>query len=135
MKVHIFAAEHVTFHQDNTFTAVRAGVERFRAPEEESIPVSGHLVVMIQSDPHETGEHSFSLSVINRGGSRIAPDVDGEFTVPEGGGRAKFTIPFQFEIEQPGTYEFGFTINGEMKSRWKFQVENKKNTPDTDGTP
>jgi hypothetical protein len=132
MNANIFIAEHVTFHDDGTFSLLRGGIDQFRGKPGEQIPISGRLFVMIHADRHETGDHEFKLSVIDLDGNRVVPDIEGEFHVPEGGGRSKFQVPFQFAIDDPGSYEFGFSINGDIKSRWGFEIQAKQQS-DSEG--
>lgn len=132
MKANIFIAEHVSFHDDGTFSLLRGGIDQFYGEPGEQIPVAGRLFVMIHADRHEDGDHEFKLSVIDLDGNRVAPDIEGEFNVPEGGGRSKFQVPFQFGIEESGTYEFGFSINGNIQSRWGFEIQSKTNA-DSEG--
>ncbi len=132
MDANIFIAEHVSFHGDGTFSLLRGGIDQFRGDPGEQTPVSGRLFVMIHADRHESGDHEFKLSVIDVDGNRVAPDIEGEFQVPDGGGRSKFQVPFRFGIDNPGTYEFGFAINGDIKSRWKFEINKESNT-DSEG--
>lgn len=133
MNTELFIAEHVSHHQDGTFTAVRAGIDQFWGETGEPIPMEGHLMIMIDASRHEVGEHHFSISFVDMGGNRVEDDIEGSFTIPEGGGNVQFTVEFQLQVPEPGTYEFGLTIEGQEAARWTVDAHagDEGNQPDT----
>lgn len=117
MKANMFVAEHISIHQDGTFTAVRGGIDRFRGEPGEPISLQGQLMIIIRAGRHEDGDHSFGISIVDMDGRKIADDIEGGFSVPEGGGKARFSIGFNFEVEKPGKYEFGLAIDNQAAAR------------------
>lgn len=122
MRATIFVAEHVTHHQDGSFTVVRGGIDQFSGEPGEPIPVQGSLMIMIDASRHEVGQHDFKISIVSMDGNKVADDIEGEFSIQEGGGKTQFSIDFRFQVEDPGTYEFGLNIDGREESRWSIHA-------------
>jgi len=123
MDAYIDLAEYVSVHEDGTYTVVRGDIDHFRGQEGEPVPVQGALLIKINAQPHESGQHSFRISAIDAGGKRLTDsDIEGTFDVPKEGGKTTFAIGFEVQTEDPGDYEIGLTVDGNIRTHHSFTV-------------
>jgi hypothetical protein len=71
---------------------------------------------------NEAGTHSFRIRVVNEDGQQVAPEINGSFDVPEGGGSAQMAVDFDFNFPDIGRYTFSLGIDNHESDSWEIRV-------------
>jgi hypothetical protein len=110
MKVMLLLGEAAAAHPDGTVSILRAGINRVSGPK---LPVllMGVLVVKIEGEAAESGDHTIKIRIIDSDGNDIAPKLDGNFTVGPRGGSSQLILNFRMSFPKYGRYEFSTIID------------------------
>jgi hypothetical protein len=110
MKVTLLLGEAATAHPDGTVSILRAGINRVWG-QKLPIHLIGALVVKIDAEAAESGEHTVKIRVIDSDGKDVAPKLEGSFKVGDRGGSTNIILNFNMTFPQHGRYEFSTIID------------------------
>jgi hypothetical protein len=119
-------------HPDGTFSVLRAGIDRvwFKEPPAR---LRGVLIVRLEADRTEKGEHTFEVSCMDEDGRDTdLPKLSGTFTVREGGATSTLLLQMQIDFAKEGVYQFALRIDNRTEDDWKVTVarpESSERTP------
>lgn len=122
LKAFILLAEHATTHPDGTFSVLRAGIDRVTVAAGQAATLTGSMIIRISASLTEVGEHEFAIRVLTDRGQRVAPDITGTFTVPEGGGVAQPIAAFALKFPGHGRYSFVVLVDKHELDTWTVEV-------------
>ena len=122
MKGIIIVADAARVHSDNTFSMLRGGIDRVYAPRTKPIHFRGSFLTRISGALSEAGPHDFQLRLMNEDGQSIAPDINGQFTVPEGGGSAIAAGDFGLVLPAYGRYTFALRVDRQELATWEVHA-------------
>jgi hypothetical protein len=115
-------AEHASVHPDGTFSMLRAGIDRFRAPS-RPVAFRGFLVVRIVADVGEEGEHQFDLRCLNMDGMQALPSVEGQFVTPPGGGSTNLILGLDVAFGEAGRFTWYLRVDRQVVTELPITVE------------
>ncbi len=88
----IFLCDAVTANQDNTFSVLRGGVDRFSMSNINE-PIKLALIATIELDVSERGRlHTAELSLLDIDGQKILPPLQLHFQAPAGNTKYKHNL-------------------------------------------
>jgi hypothetical protein len=117
MKGKLILAEAATGHPDGTISMLRAGINQAAGPG-MPFPFTGSLVVRLESDLTDMGQHQFDLRCMDMDGKTIMPPIQGGFDVPQGGGVTNLIIGIGVPIPKAGRYEFCLRVDNVVQDTW-----------------
>lgn len=127
MNVMCVLGEAATSHPDGTFSFLRGGIERVWGPEPPFV-FEGAIIVRFRAEPSETGSHEWHLRVIDEDGHYVAPDLAGEFVVPENGGGGQFVASFSVRFKKYGRHSFRIAVDDKLMEEWPLDVTSSPQT-------
>jgi hypothetical protein len=133
LKGMLIIADSARRHEDGTFSLLRGGVDRVEiAPGAETVHHRGSVVARIRGEHEDQGKHSFRLSVVDSRGTKIAPDLDGEFEIPANGASAVLAFDFgiQVQVAKLTAYSFVLFLNGKETDSWKVDIATQATSRD-----
>ena len=124
MKVTLLLGSAATGHEDGTVSILRAGINRITNP---SLPVRfmAALVVKIDAEAAESGDHSVKIRIIDEDGKDIAPTLNGNFKVGTHGGTSNIILNFRIVFPKYGRYEFSTVIDKVVYGSLSVTVRSK----------
>lgn len=111
----IFLCEAATVNTDNTFSALRGGIDRF-AIKDLNFPIKMALVATIELDISERGRlHNVELSLLDIDGAPVIPPLRLNFQVPPGNVKHKHNLicDLMIKFKKFGEYCFYVNLNGQ----------------------
>ena len=120
MKATIILADAASQHPDGTFSLLRGGISTVTVPLGQPVFFHGAFIARVAAELSEAGPHSFEVKVINHDGKRVAPPIQGEFVVPDGGGGTQFIVHFNLALPDYGRYQFALLIDNQESDSWPF---------------
>lgn len=121
MNAILMLCEAATGHPDGTISMLRAGIDQVRAPA-EPIPFQGALVVRMEAEIGDTGEHQFDLQCLDQDGKLVLPPLNGRFSVPTVGGTNHLILGLALRFPKVGEYVFYFRVDNKIESKWKAKA-------------
>ncbi len=121
MKGKIVLAESATSHPDGTFSLLRGGITHVWA-ENPPYGFRGSLVVRIEADLADKGQHRFDLRCMSQDGVEVMPTIQGQFDVPQGGGFHNLVMGLGTAFPEPGQYVFVVRVDEVEQDRWTMHV-------------
>ncbi|MFH1421536.1 MAG: hypothetical protein ABIH42_02320 [Planctomycetota bacterium] len=124
MKVFMLMSDAAVAHkEDGTFSILRGGINEVHVPSNHPVNFRGALVIRISAPPSEKGHHSYKLVCIYEDGEPVAPDLNGEFTIPERGRNINIVLNIQLDFTKIGKYEFKIFIDKTEQDSWPITVK------------
>lgn len=118
----ILIADAVRAHNDGTFSLLRGGIDRIRAPRTQPIHFRGSFLIRMTGGGSEAGRHDFQLRLRSEDGQSVVPDINGSFNVPDGGGSSVAVGDFNFVLPRYGRYTFDLLVDQQESSVWEIQA-------------
>ncbi len=115
-------ADAARAHPDGTFSLLRGGIDRLTVAEGQPLRMRGSILGRITGSINEAGPHTFRIRVVNEDGQQVAPEINGSFNVPEGGGSAQLAIDFDFNFPDVGRYTFSLTVDNHESDTWEVRA-------------
>lgn len=125
MKAFLLFADAARTHPDGTFSVLRGGIDRLETPPSQPAVLKGTLLLRTRAALSEVGKHRFVIRFQNADGQRIAPDLEGEFEIPEGGGSGQLALDVHFTLPEFGRFQFSVSIDGVEHDTWTISSEKK----------
>lgn len=122
MKGVLIVADSARIHLDGTFSMLRAGIDKVQIPAGQELIHRGSVAMRISGGPEDAGRHQFVLHVEGKPGSPVAPDIAGEFELPQGGGATVTALDFGFRFAEAGTYRFVLLCDGKELDSWNVEL-------------
>jgi len=122
MQVILLLSEAATGHPDGSFSTLRAGINRI-VSSNVPIPLLCALVIRIEAQPAESGEHKLEVRLMNEDGKEVAPRFQRQFQVPAGGGATNLIIRMQSTLPKYGTYSFYVNVDGVLHQYLNLKTE------------
>ena len=110
MRAKMILAEAATGHPDGTISMLRAGITHVWV-QSPPYGLQASLVSRIEAEMGDTGTHPFDLRCMNDDGAEVMPKMQGNFTVPQGGGVNNLILNFQTAFPKPGRYTFVLRVD------------------------
>lgn len=123
MRGFIMLADAARAHPDGTFSLLRGAIDRTYTPSNQPIHFRGSVVAHIKGSMNEAGPHDFRLRVLNEEGHPVAPDNEGNFVVPKGGGGANIIGDIQLILPAYGRYTFSLSVDKHELDTWELRAE------------
>ncbi len=114
-------ADSASAHQDGTTSMLRAGIDRVQGPAAPFV-LRAALVVRIQGDIGDVGQHDFDLKCLDIDGTEVMPRLDGQFTIERGGGATFLVLTMQAPFQRPGSYVFVLRVDRVQLGDWNLNV-------------
>ena len=105
MKAKLILAAAATGHPDGTISMLRAGITHVWG-DKPPIPLQATLVVRIESELSDMGNHDFDIKCMDEDGQQALPPVKGQFAVPQGGGVNNLILGLAVAFQKHGRYVF-----------------------------
>ena len=121
MEIKLLLAEAATMHPDGTFSALRAGIDRAWGPL--PVLVKGAIIIRFRAATSESGSHDWKLCVLDQDGGKAAPDLQGQFQVPDQGGTAHMIISFSLAFRAYGPHVFHFVADNLKQEEWPLLIQ------------
>jgi hypothetical protein len=125
MKARIVVAESATGHPDGTVSMLRAGITHVWG-EKPPLALQAALVVRIEFDIGDEGDHQFDLKSMDADGKEILPKLSGKFGVPKAGpGSFHLILGFNIAFKGFGRYVFVFRVDSVQQDTWTVTASPK----------
>lgn len=123
MKAKLILAETATTHPDGTVSLLRAGINHLwgTAPP---YGLQGVLLLRLEAGPGDAGDHKFDLRCMDVDGGEAGPRLEGQFSVPKGGGVQNLMLRFGLGFQKTGKYTFYARVDGVELDNWWVVVSN-----------
>ncbi len=120
----MFLCDAASSHPDNTFSALRGGIDTLNIPfkikdsdkkQVNMMPVNIALVATIDLEITEMGRlHNLELALLNGDGQRIMPDLKAHFQPPASHrkGRHNVILNMSVPFDKPGDYGIYLNVDG-----------------------
>lgn len=123
MKAFILLADAASAHPDGTFSLLRAGITDVSVPKGQPLVFHGAFVARIVGTIGDAGSHSLAIRVTTEDGKPVAPDVQGQFTIPSGGGATQVVASFNMVMPAYGRYTFWLSVDRKEADSWEIRVQ------------
>jgi len=128
----MFLCDAASSHPDNTFSALRGGIDTLNipCPTVDTInipPVNIALVATIELEITEMGRlHNLEVAFLDFDGRRIIPDLRAHFQTPvsQKKGRHNVILNISIPFKKPGTYGIYLNVDGHELGYHPVQVNN-----------
>ena len=121
MKGKLILAEHATGHPDGTFSMLKAGIDRMQASKMPA-PFKAALVVRIEPDVADQGEHTFDIRCMDADGKQVLQGQRGKFKAPESGGTLNLILSMAGSFPNTGNFSFYLRIDNVEVDSWTVRV-------------
>lgn len=121
MKGKLILAEHATVHPDGTFSVLKAGIDRMKAAKVPA-PFKATLVVRIEPDVADQGEHTFDIRCMDADGKQVLTGQRGQFQAHAGGGAINLIIGMAGSFPKLGDYGLYLRIDNVEVDSWTVRV-------------
>jgi hypothetical protein len=128
MKAVILMADAASAHPDGTFSLLRGGVTEVNIPRGQPILFRGAFVLRVTGTGAEEGSHRLRIRILSEDGQPVAPDMDGEFVIPRGGGATQVVANFAIVFPRHGRYTFAVTVDGSERETWEMRAQEAATT-------
>jgi hypothetical protein len=118
-------AEAASAHPDNTYSMLRGGIDRYsRQQGQPPIVNSGAIIVRINGDRNEVGQHVMTVVLQNEQGQTQPPAFPQiNFTVAPGGGTYIAVLNLTgLPLPPTGIYFFRVLVDGNEVTSWRLEV-------------
>src|SRR5262245_42940969 len=122
MKAFILLADAASAHPDGTFSLLRGGITEVNVPMGQALVFHGAFVVRIVGTLADAGQHTMAIKVITEDGKSVAPDVQGQFAIPAGGGATQVVASFNMVLPAYGKYVFWLSVDRAEADSWEMRV-------------
>lgn len=123
MKAFILLADSASAHPDGTFSLLRAGITEVNIPQGQPTAFHGAFVARIVGTIGDAGQHALAIRITTEDGKAVAPDVQGQFTIPGGGGSTQVVASFNMGLPAFGRYTFWLSIDRKEADSWEVRVQ------------
>ncbi len=121
MKGKLILAEHATGHPDGTFSMLKAGIDRMQAAKMPA-PFKAALVVRIEPDVADQGEHTFDIRCMDADGKQVLQGQKGKFKAPASGGTINLILGMAGSFPSTGNFCFYLRIDNVEVDSWTVRV-------------
>ena len=125
MRAKLILADAATPHPDGTISMLRAGINHV-ASDKLPVVLKASLVVRIECEPDDTGQHIVELLCVDSDGQQIMPPHKSQIDVAEGASVHNIIMGLQVKFEQPGPYSFIVRVDDQDRDSWAVVVVHKK---------
>lgn len=123
MKAWILLADAASAHPDGTFSLLRGGITELNVPRGQPLVFQGAFVARVSGSIGDAGPHQLAIRVTNEDGKSVAPNLDGAFTIPPGGGATQVVARFNLSFPAYGRYTFFLTIDRQQADSWDIRAQ------------
>ncbi len=134
MKVRLWLAEAGTVHSDGTVSVLRAGITHIWG-DKPPYRLQAVLVVRIESDLADKGNHQFDIRCMDEDGAEVLPAVKGQFIAPEGGGSNNLMTGIAVAFTKQGRFEFFVRVDNVELDSWTVKAGPKPSEGATENAP
>jgi hypothetical protein len=119
VKAHLTLADAASPHPDGTISMLRSGINQFWG---QSLPISisGALVIRIETNLGDFGNHQFDLRCFDTDGAMVIAPLEGQFSAPRGEGVVNLVLGVSARLPKFGRYEFVLRIDNHQQDTWTF---------------
>ena len=121
MKAKLILAAAATGHPDGTISMLRAGITHVWG-DKPPIPLKATLVVRIESELSDMGNHDFDIKCMDEDGQQALPPLKGKFAVPQGGGVNNLILGLAVAFQKHGRYVFFVRVDNVELDSWTIAV-------------
>jgi hypothetical protein len=132
MEATVILAEAAAIHPDGTFSLLKGGIHRLHS-QKFPVPFAGTLLLRLACHPAESGQHRAFIRFMDEDGRDVAPKMETQFHVPEGGGYFNWVIKLMINIPSAGRYSFNLVIDDQLHKWWPFEAIKVEKTPPESG--
>ena len=122
MKAFILLSDAASAHPDGTFSLLRAGITDVNIPQGQPLVFHGAFVARIVGTSGDAGAHALAIRVMTQDGKAVAPDVQGQFSIPDGGGATQVVANFNLLFPAHGRYTFWLSVDRNEADSWEVRV-------------
>lgn len=120
MRAKLILAESAVQHQDGTFSLLRGGINALWGLN-PPVPLKGAIVIRIESQLGDGGEHTFDLRCMDTDGKEVLPAISG--TLQLHNRPVEQTLILNFQVAFPyGDLSFVLRIDNQEKDTWRLRV-------------
>ena len=123
MKAWIVLADAASAHPDGTFSLLRGGITELNVPKGQPLVFQAAFVARVLGSIGDAGEHRLEIRVTNEDGQPVAPNVEGSFSIPAGGGATQVVASFNLRFPEYGRYTFWLTIDRQQADSWEIRAQ------------
>ena len=126
LKASMILAEAATMHLgDGTMSMLRAGIA-YVWGEKPPVGLTGALVVRIESEYGDAGQHQFDLRLMDDDGAEDMPQIQGQFVVAKGGVVIILIMFFSSGFKKFGRFNFVLRVVNVKLVTYSINVAQRK---------
>jgi len=123
VKAWILLADAASAHPDGTFSLLRGGITELNVPRGQPLAFQGAFVVRVFGSIGDAGPHELAIRVTSEDGKSVAPNLQGNFNIPPGGGATQVVASFNLIFPAYGRYTFFLTIDRQQADSWEIKAQ------------